>query len=135
MGQDRRWDCYANRTLLASLLSVTVYRLAGDVRAIKQAQKDKGVEIVSQIAHPTNPEQQRIALLTVAAGIQQANAEKKPPQMDKLASLSKELLKLTDQGSVPTEAWDATATLISYRSAAAIRFETPDQSSCMALTG
>ena len=101
-------------------LSVTVYGLSGDVRAIKQALVDKQVtNIVSQLQNPGSPEKLQAALSTVIAEVQTARANNLPPNPKTVMVLTKAVSQAVERNPDDITAWQAASELILFRPRAA----------------
>jgi hypothetical protein len=89
-----------------------------NVIAMKQAMADGGnTKLVTELKVPKSPEQLRANLSTVIAQIETARVNDKKPDQKKIEALSGAVSEVVQKNPQLPEAWQAVATLASYRSA------------------
>jgi hypothetical protein len=111
-------------------LTTQVNSISKDVSGLKQAEKDRDVQIVKQIAAPTNPTLFHEAVANATHSIQQAAIEKRPPSPVKVEALSDALAKATSQSDVSPDTWRLASEFISYRSDAKVGFASQTLPQC-----
>lgn len=111
-----------------SWASTTLVSLKGDVQAIKQKIHDGGLgDIVSSLQSPQSPEQLRANLSTVIARVETAKAQGQHPDGAKVNALSRAVAQVAHTDPDLSEAWQAAAQLISFRTPLA---SAPPQRKC-----
>jgi hypothetical protein len=97
-------------------VSLTLIRVSGDLRAIKQKIKDGGLgDIVAQLREPKSSEQLQANLSTVIAQIQTARVNQTAPDHQKIKTLSGVLGEVVKRNPEVPEAWQAAVQMVDYK--------------------